>query len=88
MTAWMNTMTGNVLAHASGNRQHVPFTVLFKAIFGFALLAISLVGAAFIFVDDNLAARIMVPFQLFAAVVGAVAGAFGAMRAGRDASPH
>jgi hypothetical protein len=86
MTAWVNTMTGNILAQFSEGRRHVSFTVLFKAIFGFALLAILLVGAAFILVDDNVAAHAMVPFQVIGALIGALVGAFGVLRAGRDAS--
>jgi hypothetical protein len=85
MTAWVNTMTGNILAPISGSRRHVPFTVLFKAIFGFALAGILLVGAGFVLVDDNVAARIMVPLQVVAALAGAAVGAIAAWRAGKDA---
>jgi hypothetical protein len=85
MTAWVSTMTGNILAHISTGHQPVPFVVMFKAIFGFALAGILLIGAAFILVDDHVADRFMVPAQIIAAIIGAAAGAYSARRAGGDA---
>jgi purine-cytosine permease-like protein len=80
-------MTGHVLSHsAEQQRQQVPFKIFFKAVFGFALAAILIVGSFFIFLDDSTAARLMLPLQIVGALIGAAVGAVGAFRAGGDAS--
>ena len=86
MTAWVNTMTGNILAQFSAGLGQVPFNVLFKAVVGYALVGILLVGSVFILVDDTVAARIMLPLQVLAALAGAMVGAIAAWRSGKDAS--
>ena len=46
MTAWIASMTGNLMSHvSSGPRRYLPFMVVFKTIVGFAAVFIVLVGA-------------------------------------------
>jgi hypothetical protein len=78
-------MTGHALINVDHRSQTVPFKVFFKAIFGFALAAILVVGAAFIFVNDDIAARLMLPLQSIAGVIAGIVGLVSARRAGKDA---
>lgn len=84
MTAWMATMTGNIMAHLSQHRRPVPFVVMFKSVIGFAVAGIVVVGAILAFVGAS--AHVELTLQILAAVAGAALGAYGALRAGRDAS--
>lgn len=77
-------MIGHVLSQATHPRRQVPFKDRFKAVFGLALAAILLVGFIFSFLDDGIAARLMLPIQSVAALIGAVVGWFGA-QSGPDA---
>jgi hypothetical protein len=84
MTAWMTTMTGNLMAQFGATRKHVPFKLLFKSVIGFAVLGLVVVGAILAFV--RLSAPVELTFQILAVVVGAAIGAYGAWRAAGDAS--
>lgn len=84
MTEWGSTMTGNVMAQFSPNPRHVPFDLLFKSVFGFAVLGLVLIGAILAFVPTS--ASVGLTFQILATLAGAAIGGYGALRATKDAS--
>jgi hypothetical protein len=86
MTAWMATVTGNVMSHFNP-WQRVPFSLLFKAVFGCAVAGIIMVGALLAFV--HVGESIETALKVLAALMGAVFGAYSARRAVKDAfTPH
>jgi len=84
MTEWGSTMTGNVMAQFSFNRRQVPFDLLFKSVFGGAVLGLVSVGAILAFVPMSASAELAI--QIFATLVGAAIGGYGALRAAGNAS--
>lgn len=68
----------------SSNRHRVPFDLLFKSVFGFAVLGLVSIGTVLAFVPMSASAKLT--FQILATIVGAAIGGYGALRASRDAS--
>jgi hypothetical protein len=62
----------------------IPFDLAFKGIFGFAFLAVIIVGSVFYFINKDFT---LAP-QIIAGLVGACAGAFSAWRARKLFSKH
>jgi drug/metabolite transporter (DMT)-like permease len=76
MSAWMTSMTGNIVAYV-GNGHTAPFAVFFKAVIGFAAIAIVLFGA---FGIESFG------WQIVVGGLGALIGVAFAWRAGSHAS--
>jgi hypothetical protein len=83
MSAWLESI---LPATATGHhaRPHVSFKVLFKAVFGFALVWVLVIGAVLGLTN----VQFPVELQLVAASLGAVMGGLLAWRAGKDASTY
>lgn len=91
MSTWIFGKKGSAVTSPASHSTHqnVPFNAAFKAVFGFAVAALVIVGSVLYIL--NSVSRLQVEFNLFAqaltAVLGGVLGAVSVWRA-RGTSPE